>query len=291
MVSLYGDVKSNYTGFNKIVELNYSMNNNPGEADELDMGRLSWLDANMCAPLGAVLKLKRKKSGNKTTGKGIPPGIEAILKRNHFLERSKLPDGYDTTIEYRHFQINDSKKFSEYVAKHFAKDRKPIPKMSPQLSRKFRESISEIFENSREHSESELGIFACGQYYPQKEQLDFSIADLGIGIQENIRRSLKLELDAVESLVWAMTEGSTTRTIAKGKPGGLGLKLIKQFINLNKGRLILVSGKGFWSYQNSNIEKKAFDYPFPGTVVNIEINTADTSSYRLTSEIDPGSVF
>ena len=33
------------------------------------------------------------------------------------------------------------------------------------------------------------------------------------------------------------------------------------------------------------------DADFPGTVVNLEINTADTSSYQLTSEISPDNIF
>ena len=69
------------------------------------------------------------------------------------------------------------------------------------------------------------------------------------------------------------------------------MKLIKDFINLNKGKLQIASDAGYWSFQLGKFETKRFSMPFPGTVVNIEINTADKQSYRLASEIDPSNIF
>jgi hypothetical protein len=75
-------------------------------------------------------------------------------------------------------------------------------------------------------------------------------------------------------------------------PGGLGLKLLREFITLNKGCIQVVSDKGFWEQDsNGNVITKAFSYPFPGTVVNIEINTADKNTYALSSEISTDDIF
>ncbi len=77
-------------------------------------------------------------------------------------------------------------------------------------------------------------------------------------------------------------------------PGGLGLKLIRQFVELNGGRLQIISDAGYGSFGANDVEQRTFEAPFPGTVVNIEINTADTSKYYLASEaeeVDPESIF
>lgn len=74
-------------------------------------------------------------------------------------------------------------------------------------------------------------------------------------------------------------------------PGGLGLKLLREFIIMNKGKIQIVSDKGYWELSGGKISTKTFPEPFHGTTVNIEINTSDTSSYCLSSEIQPEDIF
>jgi signal transduction histidine kinase len=160
--------------------------------------------------------------------------------------------------------------------------------MTDALLKKFRQNLYEVFLNAREHSETELGVFACGQHYPQRNRLDFSIADLGIGIADRIWRSLELQLSDQDAVKWAM-EGGTTRT--GGRPGGLGLKLIREFIRLNKGRIIVISSTGWWRQKANEVDHDKLSHRFPGTVVTIEIDTSDQASYGLSSEPSPESVF
>ena len=156
--------------------------------------------------------------------------------------------------------------------------------MSEALSERFKNSILEIFVNAAMHSESKLGIFACGQYFPQQDRLDFCVADAGIGIRRKIYKELGLKMNSDKAIEWALQEGNTTR---KGSvPGGLGLKLIREFIAMNKGRIQIVSDRGYWEFSPQGETLTRIDTPFPGTVINIEINTADTSSYRLRSEAE-----
>ena len=112
------------------------------------------------------------------------------------------------------------------------------------------------------------------------------MADAGIGFRRKIYKELGLEfkMNSDKAIEWALQEGNTTR---KGKvPGGLGLKLIKEFIALNKGRIQIVSDRGYWEFSPGGETLTRIGTPFPGTVINIEINTADTSSYRLRSELE-----
>jgi len=117
--------------------------------------------------------------------------------------------------------------------------------------------------------------------------LHFTIADLGIGIGGNIHRHLGIRFSPENAIKWAIS-GKTTR---RERPGGLGLQLIREFIKLNKGRLIIVSGAGYWELSKGKVSTRTFSRPFPGTVVTIDIDTADTTSYCLSSEIGSSDVF
>jgi len=161
--------------------------------------------------------------------------------------------------------------------------------MTPGLLKKFRESIFEIFSNAVIHSETKLGIFSCGQFFPKKHRLDFSIADLGIGIQRNVQKKGRLNLSVEQAIIWAISEKNTTKT--GPIPGGIGLKLLREFILKNEGRLQIVSDAGYWELSEGKEGTRSFLEPFPGTVVNIEINTKDTKSYCLASEVRPEDVF
>ena len=139
------------------------------------------------------------------------------------------------------------------------------------------------------HSQTKLGIFSCGQYFPKRDRLDFSVADLGIGIRQNILGSTGLNLPAAEAIAWATVGQNTTK---RGNiPGGLGLKLLREFITLNAGRIQIVSDSGYWALESGEVISKEMPNSFPGTVVSIEIDTVDKRSYRLSSEISEDDIF
>lgn len=282
MITKLRDIKSTFQGFARLAELASDTAECFLDTVEVDMSAADWIEANMSAPLGVIFA--RLVDGlNTVQPVGLRPGVEAILTKNLFLVGYGYPkrgDDYGTTIPYRRFNPEDARYFVAYVNKHLAG--KGIPKMSEGLGRRFIDSILEIFVNSAMHSETHLGIFTCGQFFPTQQRLDFCIADAGIGIRRKIYKELGLKLNSDTAIRWAIEDGHTTRT---GKvPGGLGLKLLREFITLNGGRIQIVSDRGYWEFSKEQETLKRFDKPFPGTVVNLEINTADTSSYCLSSE-------
>jgi hypothetical protein len=282
-------IKSDFDGFRHLIDIYAQVNKLLFETVEIDMSGATWFDANMCAPFGAILY---KISRNLNTVKliNLTPSVKKILSKNGFLMNygvAKELDTYKTTIEYKRFEPKDERYFATYIEQHLV--RKGMPKMSIGLQKKFRESIYEILSNAVLHSETKLGIFACGQFFPAGKRLDFSIADLGIGMKENINKKRHLNLMPEEAIVWATEKYNTTKT--GNIPGGLGLKLLRSFISLNKGRIQIVSDAGYWEFANGTFSTKKFDKPFPGTAVNMEINTADKQSYRLSSEADSDNIF
>lgn len=283
------DIKSDYVGFSKLIHLASQLDDAAFETIELDCSRVVWIDANMCAPLGAIL-YKTGRELNTVKLVNLPAAIQKILSKNAFLSSygiAKTPDTYGTTMEYKRFEPKDDRYFAAYVEQHMVG--KGIPKMTTALQKKFRESIFEIFSNAVIHSGTRMGIFACGQFFPKKSIVDFSIADLGIGIKRNLAQSMKINLPAEKAIEWA-TEGNNT-TKRGNIPGGLGLKLLREFIRLNKGKIQIASDTGYWQFARGQVVTRTFPSPFPGTVVNIEINTADKNTYRLASETKTDDIF
>ena len=297
------EIHRNPAGFDALAYLHAQTKELLFDDIEINMKETHWFDADMCAAFGAILYSLGDRL-NKVNIIHIPQRVEIILSKNGFLShygRVKIPDRWRTTIPYQQFDGTISyQRFDDRDDDYFVRNienefihRPEIPKMSPQLFKKFRKSIAEIFGNAVLHSETQLGIFSCGQFFPTKNRLYFTVADLGVGIRQNIKKHTKIELSPEEAITWATQEYNTTRLPnSPDMPGGLGLTLLCDFIDLNGGCIQIVSDAGYWQWKNSEIKTERLNYVFPGTVVNVEINTADTDVYRLSSEeIDPEYIF
>lgn len=286
------DIASNYNGYKNLIEIYEQAKNCAFCTIELDFSDVRWFAGNMCAPFGAIL-YKISRGLNKVSIINIDNDlVKSLLSKNDFLSNygyTKKTDKYGTTIQYKRFEPKDSNLFGAYVS-NFWQSGMGIPDMTEGVSKKLRESVFEIFSNSVVHSQTKYGIFSCGQFFPKKNKLDFSIADLGVGIRNNVNKVMNIDLNAEQAIEWALKGTNTTK---KGPvPGGLGLKILKEFILRNKGSLQIISDNGYWELKKDGTpEIMSFPRPFPGTVVNIEINTADNSSYRLVSEVRPEDIF
>lgn len=285
-----GTIRSNCNGFDNIAHIAKQTQALFLDAVELDLSSCSFFEANMSAPLYAVIAQLRDDL-NDVSIVNVPSGVNTILRKNKFLTVFNLPELMDTnqtTLPFKIFKLNAGDQFNDYLGAYM--NGRGIPAMSEALTKRFRQSLFEIFLNSTIHSESKSGVFVCGQFFPLKHQLDFTIADAGVGIRENVRRYTGNEkLNSCKAIEWAMTEGNTTKT--GNQPGGLGLKLIKDFVQLNKGKLQIVSRYGYYEFSANGESIQKMNHDFPGTCINIEINTEDTSSYCLKSELTSEDIF
>ena len=290
MIHYLSTIHSTQDGYESLGELAKATAKLRADRLELDFSRVGFFDANMAAPLGAVLAGVADRF-NAVEIVNVPELIERVLRKNGFLTQFRyqpLEDANRTTIPFRRLQRTDEGLFEDYLQRHLKG--KGIPRMSDGLGKVFKQKLFEVFQNAVIHSESELGIFVCGQFFPQKQKLDLTIADAGIGIRDAVRRYFQDEkIASVPAIRWALQEGHTTK---KGKqPGGLGLKFLHDFARLNKGRIHIVSRFGFYEFDAGaeSFAKMGGDYP--GTVVTLEVNTSDTSAYRLASEVAAEDIF
>jgi len=284
------DIRSAYDGYAMLARLAEEVRNVAFGRIDVDMSRVAWFDANMCAPLGAIL-YRSGAAPNAVNLSGLRGQVEAILTKNGFLEnygKAARKDTFGTTIRYLRLEPKDDRYFGRYIERELV-GKGILPKMSPGLSKRFREGIFEVFSNAALHSQTKLGIYSCGQFYPKKHQVDFCIADLGVGMRQRVMDALGLNMTSVQAIDWAMSGRNTVKT--GPIPGGLGLKLLREFVALNQGRIQIASDSGYWELASGQVAQQDLPAQFPGTVVNIEINTADTRSYWLTSEARAENVF
>lgn len=296
----WGGLHTSFQGIQNLLNLYHIIMNSSDNINKIDMSRIIWIDANMCAPFGALLTsyiYSPQHKGKQLLLLNINENVEDILTKNGFLSdfcnEPRKPDIFQTTIEYRKFEDLDPIPIKDYVERYFIRKHMAthIPSMSTPLQKKFRGSIFEIFENAIHHSETQKGIFACGQYFPKKNLLRFSIADLGIGFRNNIYKHLKIDFSPEGAISWAVDGSHTTRLPDEGIPGGLGLKLIKNFICVNGGEITIVSDGGYWKFENGKEKLERLRIPFPGTLVNITINTLGEWESEQPYGIDPKKIF
>lgn len=245
-----------------------------------DWSQCSFFDANMSAALAA--STEQVVEDQFITHTHLKRGVSNILQRNLFLCRyghPAIPDRFETTIPFGIILPNGMKEFSEYVSEIFRKD--CFPRCSQALKNRISQSFLEVVNNSITHSGSTKGTYCSGQIYPNEEKLKISFVDPGVGFRRRIYQDLGVRMNSDAAIEWALKKGNTTK---KGVPGGLGLDFIREFILLNGGEIMIVSDRGYWKLSAAGIVSQRLNKPFPGTAVNITINTSDRSSYSLSSE-------
>ena len=245
--------------------------------------------ANMSSPLGAVLDKLAWDGINQINLTVDDDRTKTILRKNNFLSYYGIENVIDsnlTTIPYMKLKKTDGTFFADYVANKLLENT-GLPKMSDQLKRKIHEGIYEIFVNAQIHSNTD-NIYTCGQYFPNKHTIDFTIADTGIGIKKKVNDRFGWNLSSVDAIKWAMIDRNTTKT---GITGGIGLAILKEFIMKNKGMMQIVSDDGFYQFGHGGETTALLTRRFPGTVVNLEFKTDDSCSYSLKSEIDKKNIF
>lgn len=282
-------VRSDFAGYNILTDFYHKTKGLSFREIIIDFRKTSWFEANLLAVLGAILH-RIEHEFNKLAIVNLHSKVKTLFQRNDFLSHFggyKINDFYHTTIKYKRFKAEEEKLFTDYLDRELLA-KTTMPDMSNQLRKKINESIFEIFNNAVVHGTTK-NIFTCGQYYPVKKKLDFTIVDLGVTIKRNVVGFLEKDLTGREAISWSVKEGNTTRqgTI----PGGLGLSLIREFLKINSGKIQIVSADGYWEQVKDEMIRRNIVKEFPGTIVNLEFNINEESYYYLSTEINEDEIF
>lgn len=268
-----GDIHGNATDFESLARLHvlgyaYSLLGGPVV---LDLSSVRWLEAPMCATLGAVIEDLRETN----TVQLLWPRREAVrrlLQRNGFAAAfggRRLPDFYQSTLGYERQAIDDEGATVAYVRERLLA-RNEMTAYSSQVRLQIEQAFAELRENSREHGRSH-DLFVCGQLFPQLHKLVIQVVDRGIGFNECINTARGTRWDDKRCLEWAMAEGSTTRS--GDRPGGLGLKELRRFLTETGGAMRIVSGAASWSLDSGHVDSVPLRHRLPVTAVTVRFST------------------
>lgn len=287
-MSVLNTINSEFSGYQKLIDMYES--NKDMMFDSIHIELRSFFAANMSAALGAILD-KLENNLNNISFTHIDSEIERILSKNEFLTyfgKSRQEDTNRTTIKYQKLTPTDGKFFKNYVVKDLIEEHTTdLPQMSVGAKDKIAESIYEMFVNVQLHSDAK-SVYTCGQFYPQKNTIEFTIVDNGIGFRERINRTFGADFNSVVSIKWAVKDKHTTKQDA---PGGIGLAVLKEFIIRNRGKFQIVSLDGFYEFGPQGESGSLFRGEFPGTIVNLQFRTDDRNSYIIRGEDNINNIF
>ncbi len=254
----------------------------------LDFSQTNFLRPNAIAFFGGMVRLVQARGGRvKTTGSQISERLRSYLWYSEFLP-TFLPQQYPTiqwptVVPFREHRELDPLVIRKYLTEKWLKQE--WIDASPRLRQVIIEHVSEIYTNAFEHAQSPIGVLSCGQYYPKLKQLALCVVDFGQGVATNVRRFLKNDtMEVTDVLKWAFSESMSTK-MDQGISRGMGLHLLKNFVQMNKGTLQIYSNDGRVLIDEKKEVYEDFSPAFRGTIVQINLQ-CDGRYYVLPSEVD-----
>jgi len=275
-------IENNYQSFSSLINLYQALMELFVEDVFIDFSNTKYLEANLSALTGAIFD--DTKVFVNINFENFQPQVQKILQKNDFLSNygyAKIEDKYDTTIKYKKFKSIDTQPFYKYINDELL-TMHDFPKMSEYFRKDFAKSLLEIFVNANIHANCDY-VYTCGQYFPNKKDLYFTIVNTGTTIKKNVNNFFKRnDICGKKAINWAVQKNTTTK---QGISGGLGFETVRNFIRQNKGALQIISDDGYRSENiYGKISMKEFSKSFIGTVVNLKIKMDDTQNYKTEEE-------
>lgn len=231
-----------------------------------------------------IMKIQLERMSHNVEFKNQSIGLQMVLLKNHFFDKIYHPDTHSTVIPLYHGDSKNSDKIFKYLHENVFANKNWPQKMNTDYEiESINGAISELALNIFQHSKSRF-IYMCGQFYPLKKELSFTILDEGEGIPYNLINNLpflKLKKD-YELIDWATKRGNSTKIDAAS---GLGLFTIKKDLR-DSGEMTIISNKGFWNMNDKgNIHGKILSYPLDGTLVHLKFSFNKTNFNAPKSEL------
>jgi len=132
--------------------------------------------------------------------------------------------------------------------------------------------LSELAENVFFHAATPYGGFAAAQPFARSKEIEVAIVDLGVGIAASLSQNPEYAAEVTDDLAAIKTAIRPTVTATPGRNSGYGLAFTRFLLDINKGRLIVRSGRGYLQEGAHRVER-IDDYPLPGTLVALRLRT------------------
>ena len=269
----------------------WHMANGYFEDVRFDFSNCGFLRPNAVAFLGGLARLIESRCGNVVFDWSTlcNSWVMNTIRQNGFASKfgdDSVPwDG--TSIPYREDPRFDPDGMAEYLSERWLG--KGSVHVSEPLKNAIVERVLELYVNAFEHSESRIGVFSCGQYFKSSKELHLTLVDFGIGIPASVRAFIRQRhpdlpterLPGYKCLNWAFQNMHTTKPDVTSR--GAGLDLLKSFIRINRGTMVVYSNDSCATITAQQETFEAFAPSFGGTLFHI-ILTCDETHYSLASE-------
>jgi hypothetical protein len=269
--NLVNSIETDYLGLTQLLNFFKFSYQYSSRRINLNLYNVNNIDANMSSVLFAMIYRLRKER-NVFTYIDIPKHLNVLFRNgffNHLANKSHLSasDFRQSTIPLKSFNIDDDIPFVTYLNNDFFGHR-GLDMLPHNIKINLKSNFEEIFTNAGLHSETTDPIFTCGQYFPERNLLKFTLVDLGVGFLKKVQIKTNNKISRyIDAIDWA-TLGNTTKDPSLG-PGGLGLKEIRKYCSDNNGSLHIVSGDAYWSITSNKVFTHTLSYMFRGSIVNL----------------------
>lgn len=250
-----------------------------------DFSECTFIKQNGVAFLAGLSSYIRKKGGDVSIDEAtIIPAVKMNLAQNGFLKEitGSSEPWAGNSVPLRKYTSRDVDLIGTYLEERWIG--KGWIHASNLLSRKIVGNVIELYANAFEHSKSDIEVFTCGQRFPQKMDLLLTIIDFGIGIPQSVNEYFKEKgenYNGISRLETAFQSGFSTKE--RGRPRGLGLDLLKNFIQKNNGSMDIYSNDEYARIRSNESIYMKKEFYFHGTAINIKLK-CDEKYYVIEGE-------
>jgi hypothetical protein len=255
---------------------------------QLDFTGCIFLHQHAVAFLGGIIRsLQNRGCAVMARLSTINDTVKENLKKNGFMKAMGLQQvaGGRNTIPFREDIKRDDASYLGYLREEWLG--RGLVKVSDGVADAIANAVWETYTNAFEHGHSSIGVFSCGQFYPMNKEIVLAFVDFGVGIPGTVRTVRDAQhLRDGDAIAWALARGNTS------KPGnrGVGLDILRSFVELNRGYMDVVSHRGHVRISEGGSKNLLRNRSFQGTVFNIAFKT-DERRYAFKSELDAEGIF
>jgi len=145
------------------------------------------------------------------------------------------------------------------------------------LDKAVRYFVSEMLRNVFEHSQSPLGAYVCGGYFPTTDRVSFAVVDVGVTVPRHIQARWKEKVDEEVALRIAL-EPRVSGSLDSSQNAGLGLFMVRRIVTLMGGKFWMMTGNlvardgGAWDAgARGELEVARLDSRWPGCAVGLSL--------------------
>lgn len=274
ILHIKGSINTDFAGIKHLFDFYRKASLHVNKTIFVDFYHLTWFDANLSALLGSMIhKLKTENNLEfSTDGEFLKQNFD-ILYRNGFIHSEDIiDDERKSSICFRDFKATDNEGFVHYIENDLLCNR-GMPDLSDKVKSDIVDWLIEIFNNIELHAKTDYEFFVCGQYFPSKGIIAFTMVDLGVGFLPAIEEKTKgVVFEAIEAIKWSLVKRNSTRK--DRTPGGIGLSNLYDYLKENQGNMQIVTGDAYWGIEleSTQIKGYTFDKPYCGAMINLFFN-------------------